>query len=342
MPRFKNRRTRFARKAKVWFKEKLPRSTRRVTKRTYRRRRPMTKEVDPQPQRRSRKKGCHASVTNPTLDPLIASSASPAILGSGRPAPSGAPAYTYCIPWIATRRKPANVGNSAMAQLGTGTPYMKGLSENITISTTGAAPWQWRRVCFTFKSKYLIEQFTISQGDDLIDFNHDPFFSNGYNDSSGVFRPMYDLASYYGKHNNPLKFRARSPQHTLGFSTLCSVVAAQQLPGQPTQADYINVMTAKTDNTEVTIKYDKTVTIASGNEAGVQRNYRRYHPMNKTLVYDSLEQGSNSNYDSMSTEAKPGMGDYYVVDFFQARYLADADDGNLIFDPRATLYWHER
>lgn len=282
-------------------------------------------------------------VTNPTLDPLIASSASPAILGSGRPVPPGAPAYTYCIPWIATRRKPANVGNSATAQLGTGTPYMKGLSENITISTTGAAPWQWRRICFTFKSKYLIEPYTISQGNDFIDFNHEPFFSNGYNNESGVFRPMYDLASYYGKNSTSPDVPGTVPSAYFRLlNTLFRGVAAQQNPGQPTQADYINVMTAKTDNTECTIKYDKTVTIASGNEAGMQRNYRRYHPMNKTLVYDSLEQGQNSIYDSMSTESKPGMGDYYVVDFFQARYLADADDGSLIFDPRATLYWHEK
>jgi len=107
-------------------------------------------------------------------------------------------------------------------------------------------------------------------------------------------------------------------------------------------ADYINVMTAKTDNSDVTIKYDKTVTIASGNQEGVQRNHKRYHPMNKTLVYETLEQGEQVNIDNMSTPGKPGMGDYYVVDFFQARYLSQADTGDLIFDPRSTLYWHEK
>jgi len=220
---------------------------------------------------------------------------------------------------------------------------MKGLAENITISTTGASPWQWRRICFTFKGNYLIEPFTISQGTDTISFDHNVFFRNTYNGESGVFRPMYDLASYYGKNTTTPGTPGTVPAAYFRLiNSMFRGVAAQQNPNSPTLADYINVMTAKTDNTELTVKYDKTITIASGNDAGMQRNYKRYHPMEKTLVYDTLEQGTDTLASSMSTESKPGMGDYYVVDFFQQRYLADADDGNLIFDPRATLYWHEK
>lgn len=220
---------------------------------------------------------------------------------------------------------------------------MKGLSENITISTTGASPWQWRRICFTYKSTYLLQSFETLQGGDTIKSEPDAFYHNGFNSEVGVFRPMYDLASYYGKNITDPGTPGTTPSAYFRLlNILFRGVASQQYPGNPTAADYINVMTAKCDNSEMTIKYDKTVTIASGNQSGMQRNHKRYHPMNKTLVYDSLEVGQETRYEPLSTEAKPGMGDYYVVDFFQQRYLADADDGDLVFDPRATLYWHEK
>ena len=283
-------------------------------------------------------------VTNPTLDPTIASTARPAVLKVGRPVPTGTPAYTYCIPWLSTWRRPVGVGNNASQSLLTsGSPFYKGLSENVTISVTGPTPWQWRRICFTLKGDEVLKEFATRQGDDTIIHSPEAFFHNQFTGDSGVFRPMYDIASYYGVNETTPSTPGTTPASYFRLlNTLFRGISAQQDPANVTNIDYINVITAKTDNSDVTIKYDKTVTIASGNEAGVQRNHRRYHPMNKTLVYDSIEQGNQTVYAARSTESKPGMGDYYVVDFFQARYLSQADEGDLVFDPRATLYWHEK
>jgi len=283
-------------------------------------------------------------VTNPTLDPTIPSTPRPAVLSVGRPVPAGTPAYTYCLPWMATYRRPVGVGNDASQSLLTsGSPFYKGLSENVTVSITGATPWQWRRVCFTFKGTHLFNSFTTQQGTDTILHEPEAFFHNTYTADTGVFRPMYDLASYYGKNQtNPAVAGTTPASYFRLLNTIFRGVSAQQRPTDVTNVDYLNVMTAKTDTTEVNIKYDKTVTLASGNDAGVQRNHKRYHPMNKTVVYASLEEGNTTSYASRSTESKPGMGDYYVLDFFQARYLSQAEEGDLVFDPRATLYWHEK
>lgn len=320
------------------------RPTRRTTrKRTYRKKTSMSKRriLDITT---NKKRDVMLPVTNATLDPLLPSTPRPAVLSVGRPVPAGTPAYTYCIPWIATYRRPSGDGNDASQALLThGSPFYKGLSENVTVSVTGPTPWQWRRICFSLKGSQLQVPFTTTQGTDTI--IHDPgvFFHNTYISDTGVFRPMYDIASYYGKNQTTPATPGTTPASYFRLlNTLFRGVSAQQLPDNVTNVDYINVMTAKTDNTDVTIKYDKTVTIASGNEAGVQRNHKRYHPMNKTLVYNSFEQGNQTVYGPQSTDSKPGMGDYYVIDFFQARYLSQADEGDLVFDPRATLYWHEK
>jgi len=282
--------------------------------------------------------------TNATLDPLLPSEALPAILGSGRPTPPRTPAYTYVLPWIPTYRQPTTVGNTNTTKnnMTTGNPYYKGLSENITISVTGGIPWQWRRICFTYKGNSLVRTFeypTGGTGSPNATFAPLSFYKNTFDSETGIFRPLYDIASYYGETGGPTTSTPRALQ--VLYQTLFQG-STSQFRDDVVNTDWINVMTAKTDNSEVNIKYDKTVTISSGNEEGVQRNYKRYHPMNKTVNYESFEFGNDTTYQPFSTSSKPGMGDYYVIDFFQARYGSDADSGNLIFDPRATMYWHEK
>lgn len=281
--------------------------------------------------------------TNAGLDPDVPSEAMPAIFLPNRLTPPRTPAYTFCIPWIPTYRLPVQNAstNTYKSSMTTGTPYMKGLSENITISVTGGVPWQWRRICFTYKGNRLYQPFSQPSGvpDDPAIYDPLKFFKNTYENETAIFRPVFDLASYYGEPSNP---RTSVPYALAQLYTFLFQGTSSQFNDNVTESDWINVMTAKTDNREVTVKYDKTVTLASGNEEGIQRNYKRYHPMEKTLVYDSYEQGNDTGYFPYSTGSKPGMGDYYIVDFFQARYAAGEDAGNLIFDPRATIYWHEK
>lgn len=277
-----------------------------------------------------------APVTNASMDPDNLGLILPALMVPGRPPPPNTPAYTYVIPWIPTARQPAS-GTSAAAQtalLTSDNPYYVGLSETVTISTTGNVPWQWRRVCFTFRGEQLVGDFVVDQ----VEQSPGKYYVQTFDNAVGVRRPMFDLASYYGEGENP----SSTPQALQRLYGVLFQGSSSQFTSDAQNLDWINVMDAKTDKRRVTVAYDKTVTIASGNEGGTQRQYKRYHKMNKNLQYQNVESGQDLAFSLFSTAGKVGMGDYYVIDFFQPRYASQADDGNLIFDPRSTLYWHER
>jgi len=102
--------------------------------------------------------------------------------------------------------------------------------------------------------------------------------------------------------------------------------------------DYFN---AKLNRDLITVMYDKTVSIQSGNASGILRKFTRWHPMNHNLTYGNEEDGADEAQAHYSTFARHGMGDYYVFDIFQSGYGATATD-ILSFNPQATLYWHEK
>lgn len=230
-----------------------------------------------------------------------------AVINGGLPDTSVA-----CFIWCATARD--NTTNSATS-LGTvfnqatrtsSTPYMVGLKESIEIQCNTGMPWQWRRICFTYKGPLL---------------TNGPSFASAIETSNGWMRVLNQLPGTPGS----------DPQYSF-FVKL--------FKGQNT-TDWVDPMIARTDNSRVTVKYDKTITLASGNEDGFIRKYNKYHPMNKTLVYDDDELGGGTSATTFSTEGKAGMGDYYVVDLIRARQGSSSTD-QLTFRPEATLYWHER
>ncbi|QCW23676.1 MAG: capsid protein [Gemycircularvirus mouti1] len=218
----------------------------------------------------------------------------------------------YIFLWIPTARDlTRDVGGSRglisdEATRTAHTCFMRGLKENIEITTNDGLPWQWRRICFTFKAGTLIGSSTGIGMQVAIQT------------SSGWTRVVNTL---YG---NPAVGGLQSAL----FRGAAGV-------------DWSNIMTAPTDTTNFSIKYDKTVSISSGNEDGCIRNYRRWHAMNKNLVYNDDEQGGSETQQSYSTGSKPGMGDYYIVDIFQPRTGGTASSV-LRFEPTATLYWHEK
>jgi len=217
----------------------------------------------------------------------------------------------YIFPWCATARNAdtgVGVGSKItdVAARTAQTCYMRGLKENIQIVTNDGLPWQWRRICFTLKGDYLIQRIS-GTGQAL-----------NQETSSGFMR-LVNTA--YGSN-------AVGAIQSLLFRGAAGV-------------DWSNIMTAATDNTNVSIKYDKTVTIASGNEEGMIRSYRRWHPMNKNLVYNDDEQGGTETFSGFSTNGRPGMGDYYVIDIFLPR-VGGTSSSLLRFEPSAKLYWHEK
>lgn len=187
------------------------------------------------------------------------------------------------------------------------TPYMIGLKEAIEIQVSTGMPWQWRRICFTTKGSLGLTQTTS--------------FALSTETSIGYVRVLNQMDGSPG-----------GGQQYILFERL--------FRGQNT-VDWNDVMTAKVDNTRVTLKYDKTCTLSSGNEDGFIRKYNRWHDMHKTLVYNDDELGGSTNPQSFSTIGKAGMGDYYVLDLFRARTGSTTSD-QLSFRPETTLYWHEK
>jgi hypothetical protein len=195
------------------------------------------------------------------------------------------------------------------------TCYMKGLSEHVRIQTSSGVPWFHRRICFT------------SRGDT-------PFNSQDTADTSAFqrFIPYSDTSNGIER---------------LFFNTQANVMPVTQaamwavlFKGQNGK-DWNDLITAPVDNSRVTLKFDKTWTMQSGNANGLVRERKLWHPMNKNLVYDDDENGDVEGTSYFSTEAKAGMGDYYVIDIIQPGTGAMATDF-LQINSNSTLYWHEK
>jgi len=189
-------------------------------------------------------------------------------------------------------------------------PYMVGLRENIEIQVTNGVPWQWRRICFRTKRDMTQVLGTTS--------------------NSGYYTPSSDGS-------------ARRTVSTLpGNRNAGQQYALYELLFQGQNAtDWVDPMVAKIDTARITIVSDTIKTLSSGNDSGIIRKFKRWYPMHKTLVYNGDESGSGIISSDFSTADPPGMGDFYVVDLFRARYGAPAN-AVLTFSPQATLYWHEK
>lgn len=236
------------------------------------------------------------------------SSAVPAVVTGGQTV-NGAATFLWCATARDATTSTTNVPGSRFTQATrtSSTPYMVGLKEAIEIQVATGMPWQWRRICFTFKGP--------------LGLTYDSGTAVALETTSGWMRILNQIA---GDQSNGQQY----------------ILFEKLFKGQY-NIDWNDVMTAKVDNTRVTLKYDSTCTLASGNEDGFIRRYNRWHSMYKTLVYDDDESGGTVQMRGFSTEGKAGMGDYYVVDLFRARTGATTSD-QLSFRPESTLYWHEK
>lgn len=241
----------------------------------------------------------------------------PLVMGGGA---SIAPAFgMHIVPWLATAR---DLDNSAggglpaqMAQRTATSCFMRGLRETIRLSTSTSSPWEWRRVCFTLK------------GNPVTVVN-----------STGVLVPYWYETAPDGWIRLALDLTASS-------ATSDQLAIAAQLVTHIFEgtygSDFSDILTAKLDTTKISVRYDHTTNIQSSNNSGTQNVFKRWHGMNHNLIYEDTENGALMTEGITSTEGRPGMGDFYVVDFFKPHPSATASD-QLSFQPQATLYWHER
>lgn len=237
---------------------------------------------------------------------------SPAIILSNQSSDTSVNHPTVLL-WAATARdltdsnSVANV-RQAVSQRTATSCYMRGLGEAIEIQTNSGCPWQWRRICFTYKGAL-------------------PGATAGT--QFGVVR---ESNTGFGRVLNSVPGNRNAGQT---YDLFYLIFRGQNA------SDWMDPMTAPTDPTRITVKYDKTVSVQAPNEDGCIRKYKRFHPMNTSLVYDDDESGQNMATTYYSTQGKAGMGDYYVVDLIRSRFAATASD-QMLFGATATLYWHEK
>jgi len=194
--------------------------------------------------------------------------------------------------------------------------FMRGLRQRALIQTSGSGAWIWRQITFTFYSDFLYR-------------NHDGISDN--------------IIARYSLETVPNGYRRALPFFNGGLpsdATRLTQLFAYVFKGAQ-NTDWNNPITAKTHSERVRIKSDRTRKISSGNDAGVFRIYKDWFPMNHTLEYDEDEFGGVQGLGDLSSATRSSMGDYYVLDIFQPSIGATSDE-QLVFDPEATLYWHER
>lgn len=195
------------------------------------------------------------------------------------------------------------------------TCYMRGLSENLRIQTSSGLPWFHRRICFTYK------------GDN-------PFLSQATADTATVQSVAPFIETSNGMQRLWLNASVNNQPNTQNERNGVIFKGAQGV-------DWNDAITAPLDTARITVRYDVTRTIKSGNNNGTVMERKLWHGMNKNLVYDDDESGQFETTKFTSVESKAGMGDYYVYDIVQPGIGGTSSD-LVAITSSATLYWHEK
>lgn len=220
--------------------------------------------------------------------------------------------------WVATAMDLTDgtgvIGRVAETAVRTSTScYMVGLSEHIRIQTSTGLPWFWRRICFTYKT----DAFLITQSSDTPTNPYPPSL-----DTSGGMQRVF-----FNQYTNNM-------QATIDAQDAIIFKGAKNV-------DWTDTIIAPLDTARITVKFDKTTVLRSGNAFGTVKESKIFHPMRKNLVYGDDEAGDIENGAYYSVGSKAGMGDFYVMDIFSPGSAGSSTD-TLLLQANSTLYWHEK
>lgn len=196
------------------------------------------------------------------------------------------------------------------------TCYWRGVKESIDVETNTGVPWYWRRIVFTYRAL------------------HEPFNEQ----VPGSTDPLATLSPYIESSNGYARFwndQTINNAGTTGIERFNILFRGSQ--GQ----DWSNLMTAPVDTRRVGLLYDKRIPLSSGNANGVYRQFQRWHPFNKNIVYDDDETGDQQFSSVFSVDDKRGLGNVYILDMIVAGAQGTASD-LLRVESTATAYWHEK
>jgi len=309
MPRFPNRRSRYARRRT--FKRSPPRRksggvTRR--KRTYRRKTTSRSLVD----KMSRKKrdimqSAANATANAPADATLVGSQGPIILANG--VKDGISLFAFCptYKWL----KPNNA--SYISQRTASSIWIKGFSETLSFIPNDGSTWIWRRYIIRQKDRYTSTAFLGNYGAES---------------TSGAVttRKWRNFAVAASSPDYNTEYDRFQEQNYLGVKT----------------TDWSNQMNAKIDNTKFDVLYDRTTHIRSGNQAGAPRRIKRWHPMNYTIRYDDEENGQDVNVSPVSVTNKLGKGNCFIFDLFTCPAPINPQTSQLAMGSNFGMYWHEK
>lgn len=181
------------------------------------------------------------------------------------------------------------------------TTYVRGFKEKISMRMSDGAGWRWRRIVFAAKGL----------------------------GTANTGRPYLDTSSGYAR-----------VMTRISGSTFYDNLVAILFKGTY-NVDWSNPYTAKVDTQRVTLLSDKSRTIGNGNTSPRYLKHQQWYPINKNIVYGDEEAGGLVTGNLYSTTSKAGIGDIYVLDFFDCAE-GTANAHTLIVDPECTYYWHEK
>lgn len=180
------------------------------------------------------------------------------------------------------------------------TIFARGFKEKISMRMSDGTAWRWRRIIFAAKG---LAQSAVFP----------PYIQT----SNGLARAITNLTG--SEANNVLLTALFKGTYNL---------------------DWANVFTAKVDTQRVTLLHDRSRILASGNTSPRYHKHSQWYPLNKNIVYGDDENGAGEVQQFYSTVAKAGLGDVFVMDFFDC--AEGATGRTLVFDPECTFYWHEK
>lgn len=215
--------------------------------------------------------------------------------------------------WCPTFRPLANSGSFTIYQPNdtertTQTVYMKGLKEVTTLRVAGGTPWRRRRIVFSAK---------------------------GMPARFGTIDPLFTSAFYQNQQTSIGVTRLTNPLR----SDAATALSAFLFKGQG-GVDWNSVFNAKTDDQFFKIHSDRTIVLNGGNTTGMTRTLRDYYPFNKNMIFDDDENGISMGSTGFANQGRPGMGDVYIVDYYQSTLTTASDQ--LAVNHEATLYFHEK
>lgn len=232
----------------------------------------------------------------------------------------------FALGWCATARTNETafgaVGNKYDSATRTSTScFMRGLKEAIRFDSNRSVPITWRRIVVSWSG---------------VEYAVNPTGTPGIDQQAFLF----NLGNLLGWSRSATLLAGDDVP--LDAEWVWINIANKIFKGEAF-VDWAQFINAPVDVSRVRLLYDKTTVLRSGNDENtpMTKQVKRWHPINKTIIYNDDERGGGKFSSAFSSESKKSFGDVYVFDLFNFSPYADEGD-TLTIDFQASLYWHER